>query len=317
MNKVVVVGGGTGTFTVLRGIKQYPLDITAVVSTFDSGGSTGILRDEFGMLPLGDTRRCLIALAPDSEDTTLRDLFNYRYADGGSFKGHSFGNLFLQALRAVTGSDVSAIKKAAALLNCRGKVLPVSTDPSNLCATLENGQTIKGESNIDVPKHDGDIRIRNVYLEPRSYIFAEAYEVLKAADLIVVGPGDLYTSIIPNFLVEGFADAIRERRGKLAYVLNIMTKWGETNGFVASEFAKEVLSYLKQDTFDYIICNSAPVADGLVKKYVAEKAHPVKLDIPELQQLARSVILEEVIQQTDIVRHDSNKLARVLCGLTR
>lgn len=317
MNKVVVVGGGTGTFTLLRGLKQYPLDITAVVSTFDSGGSTGILRDELGTLPLGDTRRCLIALAPDSEDTTLRDLFNYRYAEGGSLSGHSFGNLFLQALSAVTGNDVSAIKKAAELLNCRGKVLPVSTDPSNLCATLANGQTIKGESNIDVPKHDGNIRIQKVYLEPRSYIFAEAYESLISADLIVIGPGDLYTSVIPNFLAEGFVDAIRERRGKLIYVLNVMTKWGETNGFAASDFAREVLAYLEQGKFDHILCNSARLAERLLKKYADEKAYPVELDLPKLQEFAHSVVQEEVIQQTDIVRHDSIKLARVLRGLTR
>lgn len=317
MKKIVVVGGGTGTFTVLRGIKHYPLDITAVVTTFDSGGSTGVLRDEFGLLPLGDTRRCLIALAPDSEDTTLRDLFNFRYEESGSLRGHSFGNLFLQALTAVTGSELSAIKRAAELLNCRGRVIPVSTDHTSLCAKLVDGQVIKGETNIDIPKHDGDIRIKKVYLEPRSFIFSEAYDALKEADLIVIGPGDLYTSIIPNFLAEGFADAIRERKGKLVFVLNVMTKWGETNGFAASEFAKEVLTYLEQDQFDYLICSSVPVADHLVSKYAAEKAHPVEIDIPELQKVAQSIVQAEVIQQTDIVRHDSNKLARVLCEMTR
>lgn len=315
MKKIVVVGGGTGTFTVLRGLKQYPLEITAVVSTFDSGGSTGVLRDEFGMLPSGDMRRCLVALAPDSEDTTLRDLFNYRYSTGGSLSGHSFGNLFLQALTSVTGSEVSAIKRAAELLNCKGKVLPVSTDHANVCATLENGQVIKGETNIDIPKHNGDIRIRNVYLEPRSFIYSEAYDALIEADLIVIGPGDLYSSIIPNILAEGFVNAIRERKGKVAYVMNLMTKWGETNRFTASDFVNELLTYLKQDKLDYVICNSVPVSELLVKKYAAENAHPIKLDLPELQKLAWSVVMEEVIQQTEIVRHDSNKLARVLCGM--
>lgn len=315
MKKIVVVGGGTGTFTVLRGLKQYPLEITAVVSTFDSGGSTGVLRDEFGMLPSGDMRRCLVALAPDSEDTTLRDLFNYRYATGGSLSGHSFGNLFLQALTSVTGNEVSAIKRATQLLNCRGKVLPVSTDHANVCATLENGQVIKGETNIDVPKHSGDIRIKNVYLEPRSFIFSEAYDALKEADLIVIGPGDLYTSIIPNILAEGFVEAIRQRRGKVAYIMNLMTKWGETNQFTASNFVIELLEYLQQAKLDYIICNSVPLSERLVEKYASENAHPVELDKCELQKLARSVIMEDVIQQTEIVRHDSNKLARVLCGL--
>jgi uncharacterized cofD-like protein len=317
MKKIVVVGGGTGTFTVLRGLKQYPLDITAVVTTFDSGGSTGILLDEFGMLPSGDMRRCLVALAPDSEDTTLRDLFNYRYEGDSSLKDHSFGNLFLLALTAVTGSEVGAISKAGELLKCKGRVLPVSTDHTKLCATLENGQVIKGETNIDIPKHDGNIRIKNVFLKPRSFIFSDAYEALRAADLIVIGPGDLYTSIIPNLLAEGFVDAIRERTGKLAYVMNLMTKWGETNDFPASSFAREVLSYLKQDRFDYIVCNSLPIGKDLLKKYAAEKAFPVRFDLAKLRKFASKLVREEVIQQTNIVRHDSNRLARVLCGLTQ
>jgi uncharacterized cofD-like protein len=315
MKKIVVIGGGTGAFTVLRGLKQYPLDITAVISTFDSGGSTGMLRDEFGMLPSGDMRRCLVALAPDSADTTLRDLFNYRYEGRGSLKKHSFGNLFLLALTAVTGSEVGALKKAAELLKCKGRVLPVSTDHSRLCARLENGQVIKGEANIDIPKHDGNIPIQKVFLEPRSFIFAGAYDAIRAADLIVISPGDLYSSIIPNFLAEGFSDAIRERRGKLAYVMNLMTKWGETNDFAASDFAQEVLGYLQQDKFDYIICNRVAIRRQLLKKYASEKAYPVKLDLPRLRRLAGRVVRQEVVQQTDIVRHDANKLARVLCGL--
>lgn len=315
MKRIVVVGGGTGTFTVLRGLKQYPLELTAVVSTFDSGGSTGILRDEFGMLPSGDMRRCLVALAPDSEDTTLRDLFNYRYETKGTLKDHSFGNLFLLALTAVTGSEVSAIKRAAELLKCKGRVLPVSTDHTKLCAELANGQVIEGETNIDIPKHDGNIHIKRVYLKPRSFIFSEAYEAIKAADLVVIGPGDLYSSIIPNLLAEGFVDAIRERKGKLAYVMNLMTKWGETNRFVASDFAREVLRYLKQDTFDYIVCNSVPIRKQLVREYAAENAHAVKLDQLNIRKMARVVIREDIIQQTDIVRHDSNKLARVLCTM--
>ncbi len=280
MKKIVVVGGGTGTFTVLRGLKQYPLELAAVISTFDSGGSSGILKDEFGMLPSGDMRRCLVALAPDSEDTTLRDLFNYRYEGEGSLKDHSFGNLFLLALTAVTGSEVSALKKAGELLKCKGKVLPVSTDHTKLCAILENGQVIEGETNIDIPKHDGNIRIKNVYLKPQSFIFGEAYDALKSADLIVIGPGDLYSSIIPNFLAEGFVDAIRERAGKLVYVMNLMTKWGETNGFAASDFAKEVLCYINQDKFDQIISNTMPINSDLLAKYAAEKAYPVLLDKP-------------------------------------
>jgi len=315
MKNIVVIGGGSGIFNVLKGLKNYPISITSIVTTFDNGGSTGILRDEFGILPPGDLRRSLVALAPDTGDSTIRDLFSFRFPKESSLHGHSFGNLFLQALDSVTGSEVSAIKKASEILNIKNKIFPISVDKANLCAKLEDGKIIKGQTNIDKPKHDGSIKIKELYLEPNAIIYTEAYEAIINADTIVMGPGDLYTSIIPNFLVEGFPDAISKTKAKIIYVLNIMTKWGETNNFKASDFAKTLLLYVKKDKLDYIICNNAPINKKLIEKYKEEKAEPVFIDRKELEKYTEKIIEEDVSLQAEIVRHDAKKIASVIMGL--
>ncbi|PIR41966.1 MAG: hypothetical protein COV30_00880 [Candidatus Yanofskybacteria bacterium CG10_big_fil_rev_8_21_14_0_10_37_15] len=312
MKKIVVIGGGSGTFNVLKGLKHYPVDITAVVTTFDNGGSTGILRDEFGMLPSGDIRRSLIALSPETGNSTLRDLFNFRFKNNSSLRGHSFGNLFLQALTSITGNEIGAIKKASEILNIKGKVLPISIDDANVCAELENGKIIRGETNIDIPKHNGAIKIKSLYLEPQATIYEEAHRAIVDADLIVFGPGDLYTSIIPNVLVNGFADALNQSKAKLLYITNLMTKWGETNGFVASDFSRILLSYLKKNKFDYVICDSSKFSDTLIKKYEEEKSFPVLIDKIKLKKYAETIILDKVSYQSDIIRHDAKKLSRVM-----
>jgi uncharacterized cofD-like protein len=315
MKNIVVIGGGSGIFNVLKGLKNYPVSITSIVTTFDNGGSTGILRDEFGTLPPGDLRRSLVALSPDTGDSTIRDLFNFRFPKDSSLHGHSFGNLFLQALTSISGSEVSAIKKAADILNIKNKILPISIDNAQLCAKLENGKIIKGETNIDIPKHDGSIKIKELYLEPSAIIYNEAYDAIVNADLIIIGPGDLYTSILPNVLVEGFSDAIKNTKAKIAYVLNIMTKWGETNHFSASDFAKTLLSYIKKDKLDYIICNKSPINKTLMKKYEEEKSEPVFIDNEELKKYSENIIEEDVALQTDIVRHDPAKISRLIMKL--
>jgi len=264
MKKIVVIGGGSGIFNVLKGLKNYPVSITSIVTTFDNGGSTGILRDEFGSLPSGDIRRSIVALSPDTGDSTIRDLFNFRFPKKSSLKGHSFGNLFLQALATISGSEVSAIKKIADILGIKNKILPISTDSAHLYAKLANGKIIRGEKNIDIPKHDGSIKIKELYLKPGAIIFTEAYEAIINADTVIIGPGDLYTSILPNTLVSGFSEAINKTNAKLVYVLNIMTKWGETNNFKASDFAKTLVSYIKKKKVDYIICNNSPIDKNLI-----------------------------------------------------
>ncbi len=312
MKNIVIIGGGSGIFNVLKGLKNYPVSITSIVTTFDNGGSTGILRDEFGTLPSGDIRRSLVALSPDTGDSTIRDLFNFRFPENSSLHGHSFGNLFLQALTSISGSEVSAIKKAAEILNIKNKILPISTDNAQLYAKLEDGSIIKGEANIDVPKHDGSIKIKELYLEPSATIYTEAYDAIVNADIIVIGPGDLYTSILPNVLVSGFSEAIKKTKAKIVYILNIMTKWGETNNFSASDFAKTLLSYIKKDKLDYIICNNSPINQTLIKKYKEKKAEPILIDNSKLKKYCDNIIEEDVIIQTDIVRHDALKTSRII-----
>jgi uncharacterized cofD-like protein len=315
MKKIVVIGGGTGSYTVLRGLKHYPVDITAVVSMFDSGGSSGMLRDEFGLLPPGDVRRCLVALAEENGINILRELFNYRFKEDSSLKGHSFGNLFLTALTQIVGSEAQAIKKAGKVLNIKGQVLPVSVTNVNLRAELEDGSIIEGETNIDIPKHDGNLKITRIFLEPEAFILNETEQAIAEADIIVIGPGDLYTSVIPNLLVKGVSEAIQQSNAKKVYVCNIMTKWGETNGFKASDCAREVLSYIKgMEKFDAIICSSSIASPSLLKRYEAENSFPILLD-PLLESYADKIICEDVAMISDIIRHDSSKLSKAIIDL--
>jgi len=317
MKKIVVIGGGSGIFNVLKGLKNYPVSITSIVTTFDNGGSTGVLRDEFGTLPHGDIRRSLVALSPDTGDSTIRDLFNFRFPENTSLHGHSFGNLFLQALTLISGSEVSAIKKATEILNIKNAILPVSIDNAHVFAKLEDGETIKGETNIDIPKHNGEIKIKKLYLEPSAIIYGEAYNAIIDADVVIIGPGDLYSSLIPNILTEGFTDAIKKTKAKIVYILNIMTKWGETNNFSASDFTKILLAYIKKDKINYIICNNSPIRESLLKKYFEQdKSEPVKIDIKNLKKYVDNIIEEDIILQTDIVRHDAMKIARVIMRLS-
>ncbi len=316
MKSIVVIGGGSGIFNVLKGLKKYPVSITSIVTTFDNGGSTGILRDEFGMLPPGDLRRSLVALAPETGNgTTLRDLFTFRFEEKSSLQGHSFGNLFLQALTAISGDEISAVKKASELLGIKGTVLPISIDDSQLCAILENGKIIKGETNIDIPKHDGNLKIKKIYLEPEATIYREAYEAIIAADIVVIGPGDLYTSILPNVLVRGFVEAAKKSKAKFVYVANIMTKWGETNDYAASDFCAAILPYLKKKKFDFVLCNNTSLKPILIKKYESEKAIPIFVDSKELRKYTKKIIEKDLVYQSDVVRHDAKKLAAAIVAL--
>ena len=315
LKKVVTIGGGTGSYMLLSGLKNYPLDITAVVSMFDSGGSSGVLRDEFGILPPGEVRRCLIALSDGPRAEILRDLFNFRFENGASgLHEHNFGNLFLLALSKIYGGDIQAIRKASELLDIKGKVLPVSLADSHVHAILEDGTEIIGETNIDIPKHNGELKIKKVFLEPAAEIFEETREAILAADLVVICPGDLYSSLMPGFLVEGMAEVLQESKGKKVVICNLMTKWGETNGFVASDMLKELLSYTKLPKFDYAVCNSEQMDEELVAAYAKEKKFPMYPD-PGLEQCANKVILGEFFSNADIARHDPEKLAKVIAQL--
>lgn len=314
MKKVVRIGGGSSGYTLLHGLKELPIEITAVVNMFDSGGSSGVLRDEYGILPPGDIRRALAALAEGERGEILRNLFNYRFKENGSVGGHSFGNLFLTALSSIYGSDIEAIRKAAEVLDIKGKVLPVSLDKSNLRATLEDGEVVEGETNIDIPKHDGNKRIVKLELSPRAEIFGEAAQAIREADVIILGPGDLYTSILPNIIVGGMSEALRASTAKTVVICNLMTKWGETHGFRASDMVAELLKYSGLEKFDYALCNTSEVDPKLIEAYANEKKYPMVCD-PKLSDLARHVIAGDFFSEADIARHDPEKVARVIAQL--
>lgn len=322
MKKVVTIGGGTGSYVVLRGLKMYTLDITAIVTMFDSGGSTGVLRDEFGVLPPGDVRRCLLALSEGKRAEILRKLFAFRFENTSngngaksSLHGHSFGNLFLVALTSVYGSDIEGIKKASELLDIKGRVLPVSVDKSHVHARLDDGTEIEGETNIDEPKHDGEIGIAEVFLKPPARIYEETAEAIEDADVIVICPGDLYSSLMPNFLVEGMPEILRNSRAKKVLVAPLMTKWGETNGYTISRVARELCRYTGIESFDAVLCNTTKPDPAMLAAYAEEKKEPMVLDTVELEHYATEIILGDFASESDLARHDSDKVAKVLAEL--
>ncbi len=306
--KIVVIGGGTGSYNVLRGLKHYPVDLTAVVTMMDSGGSTGRLRDEFGFLPPGDLRRCLVALS--SETGLLRSLFEYRFSKGRGLNGHSFGNLFLTVLRDLTGSDAAAVREAAKLLNVQGQVLPVTLNNCQLGVVLENGQTIVGETNINVPKYNPRLRIKSLFIVPRARINKEAEAAILAADKIVIGPGDLYTSVLANIGVAGVKSALRKSKAHIIYVCNVMTKAGETLGYKASDFIRELEHYLGRGIVRTVICNDRKPPARLMKRYAAEGSEFVE---PDLQE--KRVLKTDLLGGRDLARHDPEKIGRVLISL--
>ncbi len=307
---MVVIGGGTGVFTTLSGLRKYALDLTAVISMADDGGSTGILREEFGILPPGDIRRVLVAMS-HSDDRVLSDLFNYRFDQGG-LSGHTFGNIMLTALERLTGSFENAVKEACRILGVEGEVLPVTLVNTRLAAELEDGTIIRGESNIDIPKHDGRLKVKRVWLDPKAKINARVRETLAAADMIVIGPGDLYTSIVPNLLVEGVRDSIQKSKAKKVYVVNLMTKWGETNGFKVVDFVAAVEKYLGKGILDYALINTKRPSTERMRYYEKESAEFVEAG----EFLKKPVpVFGDFLRKKGFVRHDPERLAQTLVSL--
>lgn len=309
MKKISVIGGGTGSYTVLIGLKKYDVDISAIVAMSDDGGSTGILRDEFGMLPPGDIRRCITALSQSPE--IIKDLFQYRF-EKGSVMGHTLGNLLITALKEMMKSDIDAIKAACKIFAVKGKVVPVTLDDVRLCAKLENGNLIYGESKIDIPEHDGRLKIERLFLNKKAEANPDAIKALSESDLIVIGPGDLYGSIISNLIIKGIPEAILSSKAKKVYVCNIMTKYGETNGFDSSDFYNAVVKYLGKDCIDYFIINDSIIDKKLMMKYCGENALPVKINLTPINA---QCILKDVSSQSSMVRHDPERLASVIISL--
>lgn len=310
IQKVVVIGGGTGIFPVLSGLKRYPVDITAIVSMADDGGSTGVLREEFGVLPPGDVRRALVALSWEEE--LLCRLFNYRF-EKGSLKGHNFGNIFITALCKIFNDDFEkAIDATAKILNIKGRVIPVTLDKARLCARLEDGSLIVGETNIDIPKHNGNLKIEKVFLRPSCKINQRAKEAILKANILIIGPGDLYTSIIPNLLVKGVSEAIKKSKAKKIYILNLMTKFGETNNFRAIDFLNEIEKYLGKDVLDFVVLNKKQPPDKVLKKYRKNKAFFVEYSKEDFEGKKIKLIEANLLRGGDFLRHDPQKTAKVI-----
>jgi len=317
--RVVVIGGGTGTYTVLSGLRGFPVDLAAIVSMFDSGGSSGRLRDEFGILPPGDIRQALLALSRLPVDKLiLRRLLDYRFENGIGLRGHSFGNLLLTALTEITGRIDLAIEQAAKILDVQGRVLPVSLDNSHLCARLEDGTIIKGETNIDIRRVRPELKILDVFLDPAAKIFSGAKRAILEADLIILGPGDLYTSTIPNLLVNGVSQAIAKSKADVFYICNLMTKYGETQDFAVSDFIKEIQRYLGVATKKLkkvLVNNYWRASKSLLARYYQEKSFPVKYDAKNCQELGAEVVLLPLASTGQLLRHNPEKLAKAILNL--
>lgn len=314
---VVVIGGGTGSFIVLSGLRDKPVNLTSLVTMMDSGGSTGRLRDQLGVLPPGDLRQSLVALSKTRR--VWRDLFLYRF-DNGDFDGHNFGNVFLSALEKMTGSIESALELASDVLHVQGKVLPVTLDNSHLCVRLQDGTIIKGEAYIDIEEANRP-KIVNSFLNPSAHANPNAVQAIMEADFIVMGPGDLYTSLIPNFLVEGISEALSASTAKTIFISNLMTKTGQTDSYSVSDYVTEVLKYSKKTHIDHVLVNTAvPSGESLVW-YEQSKASLVRDDLAENLHPVKNVIRGDYISdikykktasdklKRSLLRHDSKKLA--------
>lgn len=326
--KIVTIGGGTGTYTVLAGLKKHDVDLTAIVTMADSGGSTGRLRDEFGSLPVGDVRMALAALADEEyENNLLRKLFLYRFDKGNGLKGHNFGNLFLVAMTELIGSHEEAILFASRVLRIRGCVLPVTTTNSHLIAWYENGAVLRGETYIDEPPifHDGTVRISQLGLEPEATISQLSEEAIRQADLIIMGPGDLYTSQLANVVVKGVPEAIQASQGKFVYIVNLVTKLGQTHEFSAQDHVNEVIKYTGRKP-DHILINNASIPQRFLYLYHKhESAKPVLDDLARHRSVVRTDLLatEEIKRQSgdtlkrSLMRHDPDKLAGQILRLLK
>lgn len=332
MNKkrIVTIGGGTGSYTLLSGLKKYNVDLSAIVSMADDGGSAGLLRDELGVLPPGDVRQCLVALS-DSSDV-LRNLMTYRFEQGG-LSGHAFGNLFLSALEKINKSFSKGVEQAIKILDVKGEVIPVSEKSMVLNIELNNGKVLVGENNLD---HNDEIRkvgIKKVFLNPAVGAYAKALERISSADVIVIGPGDLYGSILPIFLVRGVSSAIKKSKAKVIFNCNLTNKKGQTESFVIDDYVQVLEKYIGKGRIDFVTFNNRNIPTQLVTKYEKRegKDSVITLDKKKIGKHTYKIVLADLLRQEKIqekkndpiastrsfIRHDSDKLAKILMMITQ
>lgn len=311
---IAVIGGGNGLSTMLRGLKQYTENITAIVTVADDGGGSGRLREDLGMPPPGDIRNCMEALA--NTEPLMADLMHYRFTEG-SLAGQCFGNLFLAALNGISPSFDAAVSRMSEVLAITGRVLPVTNADVQLEAEFENGTCVVGESKIFQCKKEQDCRIRRVRLLPEGpKALPEALSAIFHADMIILGPGSLYTSIIPNLLVDGIVDAIRKSRALKIYVCNVMTQEGETEGYTASDHIAAIFSHSAPGLFDLCLTNSSPIPKGVADRYAKEGAELIRCDAGNCAALGVEIVNRPIATVNDgLVRHDPGHLARELIQL--
>ncbi len=311
--RVVAIGGGTGLSTMLKGLKLHTHNITAVVTVADDGGSSGMLRSDLGMLAPGDIRNCVSALA--EVDPVMGELLNFRFRDG-HLKGHSLGNLFLAALNETSSSFDEAVKKFSRLAGVVGTVYPVTNDAVTISALMEDGSVINGESNIGV-HHDGGVnRIERLMINPDKPRPVEGViRAIEKADIIVLGPGSLYTSIIPNLLVDGVADAIKRSKAVKIYVCNIMSQAGETENYTANDHLSAIERHSYEGIADIVIANNAVIPEGLKERYAAEHAYEVEIDAGRILKRSKLVQGNLLLIRNDRIRHNFSRLARTIMRL--
>ncbi len=314
--RVVAIGGGTGLSTMLRGLKNHTEHLTAIVTVADDGGGSGKLREDLGMPPPGDIRHCMEALA--NVEPVMEQLLTYRFPAGsGNLTGQSFGNLLLAALNGISDSFDQAVARMSQVLAITGRVLPVTNADVALEASFENGAQVLGESKICAFKKQQDCRIRSVRLLPRRPpALPEALRAIREADLILLGPGSLYTSVIPNLLVEGISDAVCKAEALKIYICNIMTQDGETENMTASEHVKALLDHGGPGLVDICLCNSAPVNPRLVERYREEDAVPIPVDREAIERMGLEVVTRPLASESsDYARHSASRLAQAIMEL--
>jgi uncharacterized cofD-like protein len=317
--RVVAIGGGTGLSMLLRGLKHYvarrrqeadrhPIgDLAAIVTVTDDGGSSGRLRREYSVLPPGDIRNCMVALSQD--EALLGRLFQYRFHEGRGLRGHSFGNLFLTALSHVTGDFAEAVRVSGEVLAIRGRIFPATLQNVSLEAVMTDGKTVSGETRIA----KSGKKIRRLRLQPRRVRpLPEVLEAITQADLILIGPGSLYTSILPNLLVSGVAEAIESSSATRVYISNLMTQPGETDGYSLGDHVRTIYQHTRRKLFDWVVASNQIVSPGVARRYRVRGAEPVRVDTGELQRIGVRCLFDNLLEEHGVVRHDSARLSRLL-----
>ena len=315
--KVVVIGGGGGTSAVLRGLKHTTSQVSAVVTMFDSGGSSGLLQEEFGYPPLGDLRQCLLGLSDvDEANRSLRELVGFRFDAKSSLNGHSLGNLLLGALTTLGADLEQAVEEMSRMLRITGQVIPVSLERADLCAELADGQLLRGESTIDLRGRPHP-PIHKVYLDPPVTANPRAVDAILDADVVVLGPGDLYTSIIPNLLAQGINGALAETKATRIYLCNLMTKLGETDGFKVSDFVREMNRYMGGAVLDWALVNSGEVPAFVRDVYREEGAHPVVADLEETRRHVPRLAATPLGNGQVPLQHEPGRVAQAILEIAQ